>query len=247
MKAIFLAAGKGTRLFPYTLKYPKPLFKINNKSILEHNIQFLLEHNINEFILVSGYKNEYFNDIVKKYNIKMVISTEYESKNSSSSLFLVKEYINDSLIINADIYIRDNFIKYMKKGVSQIISKKINNSIEDGYISNKSNGRITKIVRKSTSGYGDTGIMYLCGIMAEKVAENLKYAEDDEFWEDVVYKFIDDYPLYITKIPDIITEIDSIKDIINGGLLSDKELIDLCENDITMIEIVKKIIDENKI
>ncbi len=54
MKAIILAAGKGTRMRPITDTLPKPLILIAKKSILEHNLERLYE-SVDEFIIVIKY------------------------------------------------------------------------------------------------------------------------------------------------------------------------------------------------
>lgn len=231
MRGIILAAGKGTRLYPFTLKEPKPLFKVNGRTLLEDNIDFLHSNNIYDITIVTGYMNEAFDYYVDKYNLKKIVSDVYDKKNSSSSLNLVRDILDDSLIINGDIYIKENVFKYIKPNVSQIISKKIVKGEEDGYISRDSDDRVIKIVKKSTSGYGDTGMMYLVGDMAKAVADRLPFAKDNEFWEDIVYSLIDDYPLYLTKIPNLIVEIDSARDAILEGLMTKEDIIKACDND----------------
>ena len=183
-----------------------------------------------------------FDYYVEKYNLKKVVSSEYEYKNSASSLNLVRNILDDSLIINGDIYIKENVFNYMKSGVTQIISKQITKGEEDGYIFNENN-RIIKVIKKSTSGYGDTGMMYLVGDIAKAVCENLPLAKDDYFWEDIVYNLIDKHQLYLTKIPNIVFEIDSIKDALIENILSKEDIIDLCDNDEKIINIINDIIN----
>lgn len=57
MKAIILAAGKGSRLLPMTLLKPKPLLKINGKTILENMIKRLKNAGVKDITVVTGYKN----------------------------------------------------------------------------------------------------------------------------------------------------------------------------------------------
>lgn len=243
MRGIILAAGKGTRLYPFTLKEPKPLFKVNGKTLLERNIDFLHSNNINDITIVTGYMNEAFDRYVEKYDLKKIVSDVYDKKNSSSSLNLVRDILDDSLIINGDIYIKENVFPYIKPNVSQIISKKIIKGEEDGYISRDSDDRVIKIVKKSTSGYGDTGMMYLVGDMAKAVSEKLPFAKDEEFWEDIVYSLIDDYPLYLTKIPNIVVEIDSARDAIFEGLMTKEDIINACNNDDDLLKKLDEVLN----
>lgn len=51
MKAMILAAGLGTRLKPFTDKHPKALAVVNNKTILQRNIEYLASFGINSIII----------------------------------------------------------------------------------------------------------------------------------------------------------------------------------------------------
>lgn len=57
MKAVILAAGKGKRMRPFTLKKPKPLVVVGGKTFLEHILD-ALPAEVNEIIVVIGYKRE---------------------------------------------------------------------------------------------------------------------------------------------------------------------------------------------
>ena len=58
MKAVFLAAGKGERLWPLTETSPKPLLPIANKPIIQHTLEALVEAGIRQVVLVIGYKGD---------------------------------------------------------------------------------------------------------------------------------------------------------------------------------------------
>ena len=49
--AMIFAAGLGTRLKPFTDKHPKALVKVNGKSLLQRNIQYLQQHGITDVIV----------------------------------------------------------------------------------------------------------------------------------------------------------------------------------------------------
>ena len=65
MKAIILAAGIASRLRPLTNDRPKCLLKIGNRSLLERTIDALLENNIREIVIVTGYLHDMLETFVQ--------------------------------------------------------------------------------------------------------------------------------------------------------------------------------------
>ena len=68
-RALILAAGKGERLRPLTLKTPKPLLKVADVPILEWQINLLKENNITDITIHTSYLGwkieQYFGDGAK--------------------------------------------------------------------------------------------------------------------------------------------------------------------------------------
>lgn len=58
MKAVILAAGKGTRMRDLTNEIPKPMLKLQGKPILQHIVEGLLSVGIREFCIVTGWHAE---------------------------------------------------------------------------------------------------------------------------------------------------------------------------------------------
>lgn len=58
MKALVLAGGAGKRLFPITETLAKPMIPLAGKPILEYVIQYLVNNNLRDIILVVGHKKE---------------------------------------------------------------------------------------------------------------------------------------------------------------------------------------------
>ena len=51
MKVMILAAGYGKRLLPLTKETPKPLLKVGNKTLIQHNIEHLIKNDFTELVL----------------------------------------------------------------------------------------------------------------------------------------------------------------------------------------------------
>src|SRR6185312_12374881 len=65
MKAIILAAGRGTRMRDLTKEIPKPMLKVNGKPILEHIIDGVKTAGIKEFCIITGFRADVVEDYFK--------------------------------------------------------------------------------------------------------------------------------------------------------------------------------------
>jgi choline kinase len=108
MQAIILAAGISKRLRPLTDSTPKCLLKVGNKTILEMTFDNILKAGINDFVMVTGYRENMIKDfIAHKYpdlNIKYLTNSDYENNNNSYSLWMAKENITgECILLDSDI------------------------------------------------------------------------------------------------------------------------------------------------
>ena len=107
MKVIIIAAGSSTRLGNLTEEIPKGLLKINNKSILEIQIQQYKKKNISEIIIITGQHHEKFsfNDV------SLINDEEYSENDVLGSLMAAKSEINSEVITSySDIVFEDSVL-----------------------------------------------------------------------------------------------------------------------------------------
>jgi len=126
LTVVILCGGKGLRLRPLTRNLPKPLIKINDKSILENIIRYFLKYNIKNFIIATGYKKEIINKFIKNKFKNKNIETVFTGLNSDiiSRLEKISKYSNKYLLVcYGDTMINLDFNKYLKFYLS--IKKKI--------------------------------------------------------------------------------------------------------------------------
>lgn len=62
MKAVILAAGKGTRMGELTNDLPKPMLKVQRRPVLEHILQGLIQAGIREVCIITGWRAEIIED-----------------------------------------------------------------------------------------------------------------------------------------------------------------------------------------
>ena len=58
MKAVILAAGKGTRMRELTNEIPKPMLQVQGRPILEHIVEGLVQAGIREIFIVTGFRGD---------------------------------------------------------------------------------------------------------------------------------------------------------------------------------------------
>ncbi|WP_040328488.1 CTP--phosphocholine cytidylyltransferase [Clostridium ihumii] len=110
MNAIILAAGRGTRMGDVTDTVPKPLVRVNGKPIIETQIQCLHEKGIKNIIVIVGYLKEKFYYLKEKYEVEFVENDRFGEFNNIYSMYLAKNYLEDSYVLEGDVFINNNFI-----------------------------------------------------------------------------------------------------------------------------------------
>ena len=125
MKALILAAGYATRLYPLTKEYPKPLLKLGEKRIIDYIIEKLQNlKEVDEIIVVTNSKfMPFFREWVKKVKIKVRLSlvddltktlTERRGAIGDINFAINKKRIKDDLlVIGGDNLFNDDLNQFL--------------------------------------------------------------------------------------------------------------------------------------
>jgi dTDP-glucose pyrophosphorylase len=120
MKAIILAAGKGTRMGALTTELPKPMLRVQGKPILEHILEGLLEAGVRDFFIVTGYRAEviesYFGD-GKNWKANIRYGRQAVQDGTGKAPEVACEFIgNDDFVLTyGDILVRPQTYQAMLK------------------------------------------------------------------------------------------------------------------------------------
>jgi UDP-N-acetylglucosamine diphosphorylase / glucose-1-phosphate thymidylyltransferase / UDP-N-acetylgalactosamine diphosphorylase / glucosamine-1-phosphate N-acetyltransferase / galactosamine-1-phosphate N-acetyltransferase len=102
VKAVILAAGKGTRMKELTNDVPKPMLRVQGKPILEHIIEGLKAAGAREFFIVTGYRAEvvedYFGD-GSRLGVKVSYGRQVVQDGTGKAPELAKAFVGNSPFI----------------------------------------------------------------------------------------------------------------------------------------------------
>lgn len=218
MRAIILAAGMGTRLRPLTDTTPKSLVKVAGEPMVERQIRFLKEKGIDDIIVVTGYMNEKFDYLKEKYGVKIIFNDKYNVYNNVYTMYLVREYLQDSYVTEADVYMVNNFFE-TKLDTSVYFSGIKKDFQSEWKLHYDENGKIYEIEVGPGTDYIMSGISYWTkedGLyIKEKLEEIIEGGSFEKvYWDDVVGKIIKNLNSHIKKISsEDWFEIDSLEDL----------------------------------
>jgi glucose-1-phosphate thymidylyltransferase len=130
MKAVILAAGKGTRLDPFTVTQPKVMIDVANRPILEYVVESLVKNAVRDIVMVVGYKKEkimsHFED-GGDFDANIEYVTQSKQLGTAHALFAAKDLMDEEFImLPGDNIIDPTTIADLlgkKKGVSLIITE----------------------------------------------------------------------------------------------------------------------------
>lgn len=219
MRAILLAAGMGTRLRPLTLTTPKSLVEVNGKPMLERQIEYLQEIGVEEIIVVTGYLAEKFDYLVDKYNVKLVHNDKYNVYNNIYTMYVVREYLQDAYVMDADVYLHRNiFIENPES--SLYFSAKKDDFRNEWIIKHDENRKVYDIeIGDGDDDYILCGISYWSKEDGVHIVKKLEEVVDQEdfgelYWDNIVKDNIQDLNVHLYKIDSNDSfEIDSIEDL----------------------------------
>ncbi len=220
-RAVFIAAGFGSRMIPITLNTPKPLVRVHGVRIIDHLIDACLEVGIEEIYIVRGYLAEQFDQLLYKYPmIHFLENPMYNEANNISSAMIARHLFSNAYVFEADLLLADPSIITGYHYTSDFLAIKKQRTddwcfvVKDGVI-----------VSEKVGGDGDdiwqmVGISYWNKEDGEKLSDDIEtvYTSPggrERYWEQVplVYKK-DRYKVRIRECAeDAITEIDTFNEL----------------------------------
>ena len=167
MKAVIMAGGEGTRLRPLTSNAPKPMLPLVNRPMMEHIIELLKRHGIDEIVVTVAFManaiRTYFDD-GSEFGVSIVYATEESPLGTAGSVRNAMEHLDERfLVISGDVLTDIDLgaivaMHEANEAVATIGLVHVENPLEFGIVITREDGRIERFLEKPTWGqvFSDT-------------------------------------------------------------------------------------------
>lgn len=228
-RAIFLAAGFGSRMVPLTLNTPKPLVRVHGTRMIDTSLDAVVAAGIEEIYIVRGYLGEQFDQLLYKYpGIRFVENPLYDQANNIASALFARSLMGNAYVLEADLVLKNPALIQKYQYCSNFLGIPVESSedwcfvVKDGVIAKQvSNGNACKKdLKPGQSLYQEIGISYWSAEDGEKLSRHIKAVFDtpegkNRYWDQVQFlDYADAYQVRVRpcKATDIV-EIDSYQEL----------------------------------
>ena len=124
-QAVILAAGMGVRLKELNRGIPKGFISLaDDVPIIEHSIEALLACGIRDIIIVTGFMDEYYENLRSKYpQIKTVRNEKFSETGTMYSLWCARN------LINTDFILLESDLIFETRAISELLESRVKNSL----------------------------------------------------------------------------------------------------------------------
>jgi mannose-1-phosphate guanylyltransferase/phosphomannomutase len=157
VKAVVMAGGEGTRLRPLTSNQPKPMVPIVGKPCMEHILELLRRHGLEDVIVTVAFLPQairsYFGD-GGSIGLNIEYSVEESPLGTAGSVRLASGRLDDTfVVISGDALCDFDLTKvvefHREKGAAATIAlKSVENPLEFGIVVTDSDGRVERFLEK---------------------------------------------------------------------------------------------------
>jgi len=218
-RAVFIAAGIGSRLIPISLNTPKPLVRVHGKPMIETVLDAVVAAGIEEIIIVRGYLAEQFDYLLTKYPmIRFIESPLYSESNNISSAVCVRHMLANAYMLEADFVMYNPRLIRKYHYCSNFLG--IPAERTDDWCFTTRKGIITSHQLGGVNCYQEVGISYWTEADAAKLADHILMTFEmpggkERYWDQVPFTFFpNSYQVEIRECThEDIVEIDTFKEL----------------------------------
>ncbi|MGB3634763.1 MAG: nucleotidyltransferase family protein, partial [Rubrobacteraceae bacterium] len=237
MKAVIMAGGKGTRLRPLTSNQPKPMISIVNKPCMEHIVNLLKRHGIEEIVTTLGFMPEVIEDYFgdgSEWGVKMDHSIEEEPMGTAGSVKLAEDKLTERFVVVSGDALTDadlsKAVEFHRKSGAEatLVLQEVDDPSEFGIVVVDDEGRVERFLEKPDpeevfSYTANTGIYVLEPGILEEIPADEEYDFADDLFPKLlgegrpVYGYVTEKP-YWEDIGNIHQYLDAQRAVLGGDV-----------------------------
>jgi CTP:phosphocholine cytidylyltransferase-like protein len=218
-RAIFIAAGFGSRLVPITLNTPKPLIRVKGIRIIDTLLDAVTAAGIEEIIIVRGYLGEQFDQLKYKYpQIQFLENPLYNESNNISSLMCARFMLQNAYVLESDLLLTNPALVSKYQYATNYLG--VPTERTDDWCLETRNGIVTRMRVGGRNCHHMFGISYWNQTDGAKLANHIKQVYEmpggkERYWDQVALEyFINEYAVEVRECTfDDITEIDTFNEL----------------------------------
>ena len=158
-RAIFMAAGFGSRMIPITLNVPKPLVKVHGKRMIDTLLDAVIAAEIEEIYVIRGHLGEQFDQLLDKYPmIRFIENPFYDEGNNIVSVACAGTLIKNAYVLEADLVLSNPKLIQKYQYRSNYLGIPVKQT--DDWCVHTENGIITKVAQGGENCHQVVGISY---------------------------------------------------------------------------------------
>lgn len=222
VKAILMAAGRGTRISRDIHDNCKCTLDIGGISLIRYTVQMLLDNHI-EVHLVIGYNKQRIKAALEGLDVIFHENVFFSITNSLASLWFAREALNGDAVIlgNADVYWETNLLSILLNERRDCVMLSDSSRVEQGdYLFNVVDGAIVgygKGIDCKQANCEYVGLAMIKGDMVNSCKDRLLHMierqKHGDWWEQILYSMSDERPIWAADVAGCFwAEIDYVED-----------------------------------
>lgn len=224
MKAVILAAGRGTRISRYLNGNPKCTVEIGGGTVLiKYTVDLLKKAGVKDIAVCVGYKSEAVEKALAGENVKFYYNPFYDVTNSIASAWFARDFFaaEDTLIMNGDVYIEENLLSdVMKEKLSPCLFSDETRKEEADYKLKYDNGILRKYGKELEGedisgeyiGIAKLDAGYINGFL-NRMEDMINRQKHNVWWENVLYELSEESSVFVRDVKgEFWAEVDYIED-----------------------------------
>ncbi len=211
MKALLLAAGRGTRISRYLSGNPKCTVDIGGIKLIQYTVDMFHKYGVTDIAIVLGYRGEAIRQSLQDFDLKYFYNPFFDVTNSIASAWFAKDFLmdtDDTLIMNADVFLEATLLEQILAcEKSPVMFADGSRKEEADYKFKYENGLLEKYGKELT-GEDVTGEYIGIGKFSKDFMPEFLTSLDtlinsqnhSVWWENILYSMVGKRPIYVETV-----------------------------------------------